>query len=144
MSTIDNFRRQLKAVPANLERAHIETVVHRFMSTYPTKDVATRVSVFAEELRFEDPAGLRFASNKEELEKFFQDTIDSGYAIRFFPDRLIVDGDEALQIARVWLQVHDSDPILLLLHLHFVFDSDGLVTQLRTFFDEDSVSVSAI
>jgi hypothetical protein len=57
---------------------------------------------------------------------------------------LIVTGDEALQVARVLLQVGDSEPMLLLLHLHFVFDADGRITQLRTFFDEGCATMPAV
>jgi hypothetical protein len=64
MSTHAGFHAQLAMVPRRVERAHIESVVQRFMSTYPVKDVDTRVALFADVLRFDDPAGLQFASNR--------------------------------------------------------------------------------
>jgi len=137
-----NIKRQLAAVPSTVSRDHIEKVVSTFMSTYPVRDVETRLSLFAENLRFDDPAGLKFADNRHELRQFFEDTIARGITIRFFPERLIVNGDEALQIARLLLQVDDTDPVLLLLHMHFVFGSGGLITELRNFFDEDCALVS--
>jgi ketosteroid isomerase-like protein len=142
MSTREGMHALLASVPRSVDRSRIEDVVGRFMRSYPNRDVDTRVSLFAGELRFDDPAGRQFASNKAELRKFFDDTIAAGNTIRFYPERLVVSGDEALQIARVWIQMKETEPVLLLLHLHFVFDSDGLINQLRTFFDADCISAA--
>jgi hypothetical protein len=107
------------------------------------RDVDTRMSLFADPVRFDDPAGLQFASDKVGLRTFFDDAIRRGYSIRFFPERTIVSGDEALLVARVLLQLRETEPLLLLIHLHFVFDEDGLITQLRAFFDEACGTVPA-
>jgi ketosteroid isomerase-like protein len=133
----------LAAVPTTVERSHIEDVVHRFMSTYASRDVETRISLFAEALCFEDPAGHRLASTKAELEQFFVGTIASGVSLRFFPERLVVVGDEALQIARLLIERGETDTTLLLLHLHFVFNPDGLIAQVRVFFDAGCASTPA-
>ena len=129
------FGEFLAAVPTSVERSHIEAVVDRFMSTYAARDVDTRLSLFAEELRFEDPVGHHLASNKAELETFFESTIATGASYRFFAERLVVVGNEALLIARLLIERGESDATLLLLHTHFVFDADGLISQVRAFFD---------
>ena len=134
----------LAAVPTSVERSHIESVVDRFMSTYASRDVATRISLFAEELCFEDPAGHRLASNRADLEQFFVGMVASGVSLRFFPERLVVVGDEALQIARLLIERGETDITLLLLHLHFVFNPEGLIAQVRVFFDESCASKPAL
>ena len=131
-------------VPASLEREHVESVVNRFMATYGTSDVDTRVSLFAETLNFEDPVGHHLASNKAELGTFFRQTIATGRSFRFFPERLIGVGDEALQVARLLIEHGETDATLLLLHLHFVFDGHGLITQVRAFYDASCASKPAM
>jgi hypothetical protein len=138
------FSEFLEAVPATVERSHIEGVVRRYMATYPAGDVETRLSLFAESLSFEDPAGHHLGSNKAELGSFFESTSATGVSLCFFPERLIVNGNEAMQSARLLLQRGETDTTLLLLQLHFVFDSDGLITQLRAFYDADCESRPAM
>jgi len=137
------FNEFLTAAPASLERSHIESVVGRFMASYPTRDVETRVSLFAENLGFEDPIGNHLGSNKAQLRAFFESTNATGVSLRFFPERLIVVGDEALQVARLLIERGDADATLLLLYVHFVFDADGLVTQVRVFYDANCSSQPA-
>jgi hypothetical protein len=137
------FNDFLAAAPTSVERSHIEHVVHRFMSTYPAKDIETRLSLFAEELRFEDPIGNHLGSNKAELKTFFDSTDATGVSLRFFPERLVVGGDEALQVARLLIQRGEDDTTLLLLHLHFVFNADGLISQVRVFYDANCASKPA-
>jgi steroid delta-isomerase len=139
MSTRDRIDQQLSGVPSTIARSHIEDVTTRFMATYAVRDVDTRISLFADDATFEDPAGLRFANNAVELRQFFAAIADS-FTINFEHEKLIVAGDEALQIARVQVQEGDSEPVHLHLFLHFVFNSDGLITSLRTFFDQGCVS----
>jgi steroid Delta-isomerase len=134
------FDEFLAAAPKSMERSHIEDVVSRFMATYATKDVETRVALFAEVLCFEDPVGHHLGSNKAELEAFFETTNATGVSLRFFPERLIVVGDEALQVARLLIDHGGADTTLLLLHVHFVFNSDGLVTHVRVFYDASCAS----
>lgn len=139
MSTRDRIDQQLGAVPTTVARSHIEDVTTRFMATYAVRDVDTRISLFADDAIFEDPAGLRFANNAVELKGFFT-AIAEGFTITFTHEQLIVTGDEALQIANVRVQEGDSEPAHLHLFLHFVFNGDGLITSLRTFFDQGCVS----
>ncbi len=139
MSTRERIDQQLSAVPATLSRSYIQDVTTRFMASYAVRDVETRVSLFAEDAVFEDPAGLHLAGNAVELKQFFS-TVATRFTIEFTHEQLIVAGDEALQIARVRLQEGDSEPTQLHLFLHFVFDRSGLITSLRTFFDAGCVS----
>jgi hypothetical protein len=129
------FNEFLTAVPTTLERSHIEGTVNRYMSTYPTGDVETRLALFTETLRFQDPVGHCLGTNKAELRAFFESTNDTGASIRFFPERLVVVGDEALQVARLLIERDGTDANLLLLYVHFVFAPDGLISQVRAFYD---------
>jgi SnoaL-like domain len=138
------FTAFLTAVPTSVERSHIEGVIGRYMATYSTKDVETRLSLFAEALCFEDPVGNRLGSNKAELRSFFESTIASGVSLRFFPERLVVVGDEALQVARLLIERGEHDVTVLSLYLHFVFDGDGLITQVRVFYDAACASQPAM
>jgi hypothetical protein len=134
------FKEFLTAVPTSVDRSHIESVINRYMGTYATRDVDTRLSLFAERLCFEDPVGHHVGSNKAELRTFFESTNAS---LRLFPERLIVNGDEALQVARLLIERGETDATLLLLHMHFAFNADGLITQVRAFYDADSESKPA-
>ena len=138
------FSEFLAAATTNVERSQVESVVHRFMATYARGDVVSRLSLFAEELSFEDPIGHQLASNKAELKEFFESIAATGVSLRFFPERLIVGGDEALQSARLLIERGESDATLLLLHLHFVLNGDGLITQVGVFYDADSSAKPAI
>jgi hypothetical protein len=143
MSTADHearFSEFLAAVPSKIERSHIESVVNRYMASYGTRDVETRMSFFAEKLCFEDPVGHHLASNKAELKTFFETTLASGVALRFFPERLVVVGDEALQIATLLIEHGEANTTLLLLYLHFVFGVDGLIVSVRVFYDANCES----
>jgi hypothetical protein len=138
------FNEFLAAAPTTVERSHIESLVHRFMATYARRDVASRLSLFADELSFEDPIGHHLASNKAELREFFESIAATDVSLRFFPEGLIVGGDEALQSARLLIEHGETDATLLLLHLHFVLNSNGLITQVRVFYDANSAANPAM
>jgi hypothetical protein len=137
------FNEFLTAVPTSVDRSHIEGVINSYMGTYATRDVDTRLSLFADMLCFEDPVGHQVASDKAELGTFFESNNATGALFRFFPERLIVNGDEALQVARLLIERGATDATLLLLHLHFAFNADGLITQVRAFYDADCQSKPA-
>jgi hypothetical protein len=134
------FSEFLAAASPRLERSQIESIVGTFMASYATGDVAARVAQFAGTLSFEDPVGHHLASSRTELRQFFDETIATGRSFRFFPERLIVVGDEALQVAKLLIEDGEQDTTLLLMYLHFAFDAEGLITQLRVFYDAGCVS----
>jgi hypothetical protein len=131
-TTFDEF---LAAVPSNIDRSQIEAAVNCYMASYGARDVETRISLFAETLDFEDPIGHHLASTKAELKDFFERTMATGVSLRFIPERLVVVGDEALQIAKLLIAHGETDTTLLLLYLHFIFGADGLITNVRVFYD---------
>jgi hypothetical protein len=136
-TTFDEF---VAAVPSSIDRSHIEAAVNRYMASYCTRDVETRISLFAETLNFEDPIGHHLASTKGELKSFFERIVATGVSLRFIPERLVVVGDEALQIATLLIAHGGNDATLLLLYLHFVFGADGLITNVRVFYDSNCES----
>ncbi|MGN6474191.1 MAG: nuclear transport factor 2 family protein [Mycobacteriales bacterium] len=129
------FAAFLAAVPTTVERKHIEDVVDRYMSTYATKDIETRLSLFAETLSFEDPIGHHLASTSDELRTFFEATLATGVSLRFFPGRRVVVGDEALQVAKLLIEHEDGDIRLLELYMTVGFNPAGLITQVRVYYD---------
>ena len=138
MNTRDLISAQLAMVPKTLNREHVETTIRGFLDTYPVKDVQKRMAYFDKTALMEDPAGVRVATGSDELETFFSNV--AGIAnLRLTEEQLVVVGNEALLVATLDLQVGDLEHEQLRLFFHFVFDDDGLITSLRTFFDSSCI-----
>jgi limonene-1,2-epoxide hydrolase len=124
------------SLPATVDPATIRSRIAGYYATYATNDITARESLFAADCRFEDPAGHVVATDGESLHHFFIGTIPATWSIDFRLDRVAVVGNEALSTSTMTLRVGDRLPVHVVVNAHFVVSADGLITSVRTFFDE--------
>lgn len=131
---------QIRSVPHRVEPSRVAAVVREYLSSYDSGDVEQRVSLFADRLRFEDPAGVIRATDRSSLRAFYDELDKNAYHLKFSQDRLVVSGDSALVDATVDVAIGDLGTASIDLSLVVDLDGDGRIVTFRTFFDEGSVS----
>jgi ketosteroid isomerase-like protein len=128
-------------VPATVARASIEGSVARYFASFAANDVDARLDLFADAVRFEDPAGQLVASSRAELRAFWVEAVPHDWDVRFTLERVAIVGDEALATATMSLRAGTRAPAEVVVNCHFVFRSgDGRIVQYRAFFDAASIT----
>lgn len=143
MLIVDLMRTVAAGVPAHVGRDHMDLVVREYMATYRSADVDARAALLADEVRFEDPVGNVVGTSKDSAVAFFRATLDLGFSMDLRPVRVISVGNDALAITKLSLRRDDLDAADLDLLIRFVFDADGLITAVQTFFDESCITDAA-
>lgn len=136
----DSALAQVAAIPETVPRARIEAAIHAFLASYAAKDADARIALFGDDPHFEDPVGAPPVRGRENLEKFFRDTIASGWDIAMEAEKIIRSGNEALSITKAQWGLPGTEPARLMLVQHFVFDAAGKIASLRIFFDETTIA----
>jgi ketosteroid isomerase-like protein len=126
-------------VPATQTREHISGAITCYFASFQTREVDVRLELFADEVRFEDPAGYTVASNRAALRRFWLETIPTDWDVRFVLDRVAVVGDEALATATMTIDAPDTLPVDVVVNCHFAFGRDGRIRTYRAFFDRESI-----
>ena len=106
-----------------------------FLASYKTKDVPTRIALFADHISFEDPVGSEAIVGKAAMQQYFDATIASGWEIDLVPQKIIVNGTEAASITEVTAGVGGNPPTKTIIVQHFLFDAAGKFKALRVFTD---------
>lgn len=127
-----------REVQGHLTRDEINARLDGLEETYRTRDFAKRASYFAEELVFEDPIGMPRAHTRAELETFFRETVASGMSLDLPFDERVIVHDQALLRSNFKLSAPGAEPAEFRLYLLLKFNSDGLIGELVTYFDEGS------
>lgn len=133
------IRQQIGAVPRTVPRQKVDDVIRRYFESYERNDVEARVALFTDDLVFEDPVGMRLASTKDELRRFFRSLQDRGVSLSFSAERVVVVGDACLIESRVVVRGNDGDGVPLTVFVTLYFAPDGHIQQLRSFFDENCI-----
>jgi steroid delta-isomerase len=111
------------------------TTIETFLASYKVKDVATRIALFADDIRFDDPVGTPPILGKAAMHKYFLDTVAGGWDIDLVPQQIIVNGHEAASITQVSAGVGGNPPMISTIVQTFVFDEAGKIKTLRVFAD---------
>jgi len=109
--------------------------IRTFLASYKTKDVPTRIALFADDISFEDPVGSPAIVGKAAMQQYFDATIASGWEIDLVPQKIIVNGAEAVSITEVTAGVGGNPPSVTVIVQNFVFDEAGKFKALRVFTD---------
>ena len=109
--------------------------IETFLASYKVKDVATRIALFAEDIRFEDPVGSPPIVGKAAMNEYFVATVASGWDIDLKPQKIMVNGTEAVSITEVTAGVGGNPPVTSTIVQIFVFDEAGKFKALRVFMD---------
>ena len=109
--------------------------IKTFLASYKVKDVDTRIALFADDIRFEDPVGSDAVIGKAAMRHYFDATIASGWDIDLVPQKIIVNGDEAASITEVTAGVGGNPPTVTTIIQNFIFDAAGKFKALRVFTD---------
>jgi steroid Delta-isomerase len=143
MSSSKGWRRMTASVPTSIERAHIESALRTYVDTWATGDIEGRLALFAPDIVLEDPATIQRATGKTELTTFFAASIPANWKLTFRFIRVAIVGNEAILTYQVTLAAGENAPADLLVNSHAVFNTDGLITSFRTFFDDEAITDSA-
>lgn len=143
-SSGQGLTRLVAAVPAATPPDILRRRIAAYYESYATRDLAARVALFASDCRFEDPAGQVVATDRESLRTFFATGIPAHWSTSFQLERVAVVGDEALATATLSLRVGDRPATAVLVNAHFTFDGQSLISGVRTFFDENSMTDDTI
>ena len=128
------------AVPMSNSRERILETLDGLARGYETNDIESRVALFAPAIVFEDPLGVPRASNHAELREFYRSATAGGISLdRKVEDRVIIH-DQAIERAVVTVYAPDQMLVHVHLYTHFVFDSAGLITSYKVFFDRESIT----
>ncbi|WP_380872325.1 hypothetical protein ACFB49_32710 [Sphingomonas sp. DBB INV C78] len=136
----DLFLETYSAIPAHSTRAHIERVVHAYLSSYASDDIAGRVSLFAEDVVVEEPVGAPVIRGRDALVTFWHGSIEAGWQCSNELERLVVNGDEAFLCFRSNLSLRGEGTVSLSVFETLTFNEHGLIRQLRAFNDETCLS----
>jgi ketosteroid isomerase-like protein len=140
MSSANFWRKTASRIPSATSRAHIEATARAYIASWNSGDVTLRLSLFSETIHLEDPAPIVRATNREELRAFFTAGIPADWQLQFAFIRIVVSGDEAILTYETTLTVDEQSPATLLINTHMRFDSNGLITSFRTFFDAEAIT----
>jgi hypothetical protein len=132
--------RVVAAQPTAVAAEAVRERIAAYYRSYSPVDLAAREALFADECRFEDPAGAVVATDRASLHAFFAEGIPAHWVINFRLDRVAVVGQEALSTSTLTLRVGPRAPVEVIVNAHFVFDEDALITSVRTFFDEHGMT----
>jgi len=135
--------RLVASVPASIDADTVRSRIGAYYASYPTDDSSSREALFADPCRFEDPAGIVMATDRDSLHRFFHEVIPADWHFTFRLERVAVVGNEALSTATMRLRVGDRPPVDVLVNAHFQFTEAGLIRSVRTFFDEQSIRDAA-
>ncbi|MCW2508376.1 MAG: hypothetical protein JWR28_2904 [Modestobacter sp.] len=127
------------SVPASVDPGTVRQRVTAYYASWAAGDIADREALFADECRFEDPAGRVVATGRDSLHLFFTEMIPADWSITFRLDRVAVVGNEALATSTMTLRAGPRDPVEVLVDAHFVLTGSGLIRTVRTFFDESAM-----
>jgi steroid delta-isomerase len=109
--------------------------IDSFLSTYRVRDVAARMALVADDISFEDPVGSPPIVGRAAIERYFQDTVAAGWDIALAPQKIMVNGTEAVAITEVTAGIGDNPPVTSVIVQHFAFDAAGKIKTLRVFMD---------
>jgi steroid delta-isomerase len=126
-------------VPATRTREYIADVIARYFASFGTRAVDARLELFADDVRFEDPAGHTVAADLAALRHFWRAMIPSDWDIRFVLDRVAIVGDEALATATMTVAERSAIPVDVVVNCHFAFGDDGRICSYRAFYDAESI-----
>ena len=107
----DIFLATFDSIKPKVSRAHIEQTVRTYLASYAGNDIAGRRSLFAEDVIAEEPIGAVRIEGLEALTKFWQGSVDGGWKVANHLERLVVNGEEAIDFFEARRFVEDKRPI---------------------------------
>lgn len=115
---------------------HIRAAITAYCTAETAKDIPGWVGLFAEDATHEDPVGAPVTRGRATLEEFF--TGVCGFDLELFETAPpIVCNNEAIAYLAVRVGTGADRQLLEPIVDHFVFDTDGKIKALRTFFESD-------
>lgn len=122
---------------ANLKTAshrdRIRNIVVAYLASFATGDIEARAALFAANVRVEDPVGSDPIVGIDTLRAFWN---ASGGALKVTaePKRIVVCGNEACFEFTATLNASGDRAVILCIET-IKLDADGLITEMRAFFD---------
>ena len=116
----------------------IRELVARYLATFATGDIEGRVALFAPDASFEDPVGTPPMIGHDALRAFFS----QGSAMKMSAEleRIAICGNEAAYAFRARLDAGEGGQVTIHPFETLVVGDDGLIVQMRAYFDADSIS----
>lgn len=120
--------------------ADVRSTIDAYFSAFNARDHDRWVSLFTEDARQEDPVGQPVNIGHEAIAAFF-DLIGTFGTVTIAANRApIVVGNEAMVFLNATTQTDTGRVRVPYIVDHMTFNDDGLITSLRAFWDNDSIT----
>jgi len=116
----------------------IRELVVRYLATFATGDIEGRIALFAPDASFEDPVGTPPMVGHDALRAFFSQ--GSAMKISAELERIAICGNEAAFAFRARLDAGEGGQVTIHPFETLVVNDDGLIVQMRAYFDVGSIS----
>ena len=116
----------------------IRELVVRYLATFATGDIEGRIALFAPDASFEDPVGTPPMVGHDALRAFFSQ--GSAMKISAELERIAICGKEAAFAFRARLDAGEGGQVTIHPFETLVVNDDGLIVQMRAYFDVGSIS----
>lgn len=132
----DVFLASYAAIPATVERAHIEQAVSAYLASYAANDISGRADLFADNAIAEEPVGSTPIHGKAALAEFWGQTQAAGWSVENELKRIVVNGNEACVVFESVMSVPDQGTVTLEVYETLVFNNQGKIERLRAYNDK--------
>ena len=117
------------------ERDQIVTAIETYCRVQSEKDAEGWAALYAEDVVYEDPVGIRRLQGKEQVVgRIWDDIVRNDVAI-WLTDEVIVRGDEALAIMACHMGPPERRMRLSPVVDQFRFDAEGRIVSVRGFYN---------
>ena len=116
----------------------VRELVVRYLATFATGDIEGRIALFAPDASFEDPVGTPPMVGHDALRAFFSQ--GSAMKISAELERIAICGNEAAFAFRARLDAGEGGQVTIHPFETLVVNDDGLIVQMRAYFDVGSIS----
>jgi len=137
--SVADLARAVMVKSTTLSRDHMEQAARAYLVSYLNGDLETRAALFAEDAIFEDPVGSKPFRGKAEIMKFWQGAKEIRWWAAHDLRRVTICGNEVMLHFISTMKVPGLEKAAMEVFELQVFNDAGKITQVRVFFDEDSV-----
>ena len=119
-------------------------IVDTYMQAISAGDYTAAANLYADDARLEDPVGSKVIVGKEAISAFYQGSINNeGTQLICERTGLVRYVNQELVFPFACVIVADGAKMKMEIIDHFVLNDDGLITSMRAFWSQDTMSAVA-
>lgn len=128
----------MQALQPGPDARYIRELILAYLDSFATKNIEGRLALFAPDASFEDPVGAKPLVGRDALRAFW--TSSAGLDIAATLKRIAICANEACYEFEAQLQAGAADRARVLCFETLKVDSNGLIAQMRAYFDSSCIS----